>query len=519
MKRVEKQKNKGITLIALVITVIILLILAGITVGAITGNNGIIGNAGQAKEETEIANEKEIVEKATVQAMGNNKYGNIEENELQKQLDKETDEGKTEVTDIGNEFEIYFKDTNRYYAVDKNGNILGQLEPVTDPYPGDITRDEEGNTLTGDSKEDAYQINCIEDLVEYSKVMNSINAMSYGNKYVKLCRNLNFKSKLSYADDTTTIYDEFLGGDGNTSLMEQLSENGKGFYPINGGPSKNINIAKEFDGQGYALRNIYINQELDAGLIGKAGSIHIENLEITGKIISKTGNAGGICGMPGRNSEIMNCKNKAIIKSDSSNAGGIIGAGSALVKNSYNYGDIFAEKDAGGISGSGNGFIVQNCVNMGDIISNTGTAGGILGNFNATTGEVSIYNSYNIGEIHAEREAGGIMGYIYASARIENVYNIGEIKSNVNYAGGIIGGGLWNNPDNIINYCYYSDNSQKGIGRTITDTTIKCQDSEMKSGDFLEELNQNIATIGNSGVDVSEWCKWTSGENEYPTFE
>ena len=107
MKRMAKQKNKGITLIALVITVIILLILAGITVGAITGDNGIIDNAGQAKEKTEIANEKEIIEKATVQAMGNNKYGNIEESELQKQLDKETDEGKTEATDTGEEFEIY----------------------------------------------------------------------------------------------------------------------------------------------------------------------------------------------------------------------------------------------------------------------------------------------------------------------------------------------------------------------------------------------------------------------------
>ena len=516
MKRLEKQKNKGITLIALVITVIILLILAGITVGAITGNNGIIGNAGQAKEETEIANEKEIVEKATVQAMGNNKYGNIEEDELQKELNKETGEGKTEATDIGEEFEIYFKNTNRYYAVDKNGNILGQIEPVTDSYPGDITRDEEGNTLTGDSKEDAYQINCIEDLVEYSKVMNSTGAFSYANKYVNLCRNLNFKSKLSYADYTTTVYDEFLGGDGNTGLMKQLSENGKGFYPINGGIEKNMCIAKVFDGQGYALRNIYINQELDAGLIGKASSVYIENLEITGKIISKTGNAAGICGVSPVESQIINCKNKATIKSDSSHAGGIIGYGTALVKNSYNYGDILAEKGAGGISGNGIGFTLQNCANMGDITSNTTSAGGILGYYN---GKVSIYNSYNTGEIHAEAEAGGIMGYIYASARIENVYNIGEIKSNVNYAGGIIGGGLWNNPDNIINYCYYSDNSQKGIGRTITDTTIKCQDNEMKSVDFLEELNQNIEAIGNSGIDVSEWSKWTSGENGYPTFE
>ncbi len=512
----KKQKNKGITLIALVITIIVLLILAGITISAITGNNGIIGNAGQAKEETEIANEKEIVEKATVQAMGNNKYGNIEENELQEQLDKETGKGETEATDIGDEFEIYFKDTNRYYAVDKNGNILGQLEPVTDPYPGDITRDEEGNVLTGDSKEDAYQINCIEDLVEYSKVMNSEYAGSYGNKYVKLCRNLNFKSKLSYADYTTTVYDEFLGGNGNTSLIEQLSEKGKGFYPINGGPNKNVRITKGFDGQGYALINIYINQELDAGLIGKGGSIHIENLEITGKIISKSANAGGICGVSLNKSEIINCKNKATIKSDSSSAGGIIGYGYALVKDSYNYGDIYAEKSAGGISGEGNSFIVQNCANMGSIIANTSVAGGILGYYN---GGVSIYNSYNIGKIQGEKETGGIIGYIYDLAKIENVYNIGEINSNSNYAGGIIGGALWNNPINIINYCYYSDNSQKGIGRTITDTTIKCQDNEMKSEDFLEKLNQNIATIGNSGVDVSEWCKWISGENGYPAFE
>ena len=77
------QNQTGITLLVLVITIIILLILAGITINAITADNGIINNAGQAKEEAEIANEKEIVEKATVQAMGNNKYGNIEESELQ----------------------------------------------------------------------------------------------------------------------------------------------------------------------------------------------------------------------------------------------------------------------------------------------------------------------------------------------------------------------------------------------------------------------------------------------------
>ena len=122
LKRRNKQEN-GITILALVITIIVLLILAGITIGAITGDNGIIRNAGQAKEETEIANEKEIVEKATVQAMGNNKYGNIEESELQSELDKETDEGKTKATDIGEVIKVLFTESNRNYAVDQDGNV------------------------------------------------------------------------------------------------------------------------------------------------------------------------------------------------------------------------------------------------------------------------------------------------------------------------------------------------------------------------------------------------------------
>ena len=37
-----KQKNNGITLIALVITIIVLLILAGVTIATLTGDNGIL---------------------------------------------------------------------------------------------------------------------------------------------------------------------------------------------------------------------------------------------------------------------------------------------------------------------------------------------------------------------------------------------------------------------------------------------------------------------------------------------
>lgn len=64
------KKNRGITILALSITIIILLILAGVTIIALTGENGLIKSTGEAKNETEIANEKEILERATARSDG-----------------------------------------------------------------------------------------------------------------------------------------------------------------------------------------------------------------------------------------------------------------------------------------------------------------------------------------------------------------------------------------------------------------------------------------------------------------
>ena len=47
----SKEKNNGITLIALVVTIIVLLILAGVSISMLTGNNGIIAQAQKAKRE------------------------------------------------------------------------------------------------------------------------------------------------------------------------------------------------------------------------------------------------------------------------------------------------------------------------------------------------------------------------------------------------------------------------------------------------------------------------------------
>ena len=55
----KKRESTGITLIALVITIIILLILAGISIATLTGQNGLVTKANTAKTETEEKAETE----------------------------------------------------------------------------------------------------------------------------------------------------------------------------------------------------------------------------------------------------------------------------------------------------------------------------------------------------------------------------------------------------------------------------------------------------------------------------
>ena len=73
----EKTKQvKGITLIALVVTIIVLLILAGVSISMLTGDKGILGQANNAKKQTEISSEKEAIQLTMInkEVSNNSKY-------------------------------------------------------------------------------------------------------------------------------------------------------------------------------------------------------------------------------------------------------------------------------------------------------------------------------------------------------------------------------------------------------------------------------------------------------------
>ena len=74
-----KTNSKGLTLIALAITIIVLLILAGVSIAAMTSDNGIIKQAQNAKEETEKANMEERIDQVIIQVEGTHRNPTLED--------------------------------------------------------------------------------------------------------------------------------------------------------------------------------------------------------------------------------------------------------------------------------------------------------------------------------------------------------------------------------------------------------------------------------------------------------
>ena len=115
-----RMSMKGITLIALVVTIVVLLILAGVSISMLTGENGIITQAKKSKDETTLGEIKEEINVAWGKVYMDKNLEGIDINEqatrlkdILKEKDKKVqvtanvEEGKIEVTYRGYSTEIY----------------------------------------------------------------------------------------------------------------------------------------------------------------------------------------------------------------------------------------------------------------------------------------------------------------------------------------------------------------------------------------------------------------------------
>ena len=143
--------TKGITLIALVITIIVLLILAGVSIAMLTGDNGILTQANEAKEQTEYKGAEEKVKLAIMGTRADDGQMTIEE--LTREVGLQG--GSTTSTAFPAEVQM----DGYTFTVDNTGTVTGNENGGNTPTPnpeeqgtlGTVTGSETTNTVVEDS--------------------------------------------------------------------------------------------------------------------------------------------------------------------------------------------------------------------------------------------------------------------------------------------------------------------------------------------------------------------------------
>ena len=384
MKKLEqcfKNNKRGITLIALVITIVVLLILASVSIATLTGDNGILKQATRAKEETEKAKTNE-----------------------------QTDLVKME--DLINE--------------SVNGS---EVEQVTDTAPGVLERN--------DTETNTYTINSIEDLVFFSYDVN--NGNTYEGQTIKLGLSLDFDSSKSYVDAYRTDYGKY----GYNGVLKTLLTSGEGFKPIGTYLNNNTSINDEtntpfmgtFDGNNHEINGLRIvSSEKGKGLFGLVKGATIKNLGIGNDSTIKVNLvSGSIVGYANERTTIENCYNNATILESTENSqqlGGIAGqlTSSSNITNCFNLANISGGSGLGGIAGMSSGNI-DSCYNTG-VLTGEERVGGIAGQqYNNDNAKIS--NSYNVGKINNADIGSGIIGAL-ATGKLENNFYLENIVNGGN---------------------------------------------------------------------------------------
>ena len=138
---------KGITLIALVITIIVLLILAGVTIAALSGPNGILSNADKAKEQTAESGAREKINIAVIGSY--DKTGRFDSEKFKEEIQNMggsivAEDDSTITVEMDGYEAVVNKETGEIISIEKSGGVRPQLEGKL--YQTDGSEVEEGQT-------------------------------------------------------------------------------------------------------------------------------------------------------------------------------------------------------------------------------------------------------------------------------------------------------------------------------------------------------------------------------------
>ena len=207
-----KINEKGITLIALIITIIVLIILAGVTLNVLTGENGIINRAQQAKENTEEGQVYEEVQIAVdslyletnINSMTQEEKRAFLENEL-----KKTDENAA-VTIEGVNLSVDYKNDN--YKISNDREVFNAKQWDKTAAPEDVFIWQSDDPTSSD-----YGV-----VIGYTANIDNYPILRYPSR----CTEVQFSKNLNYNGITTSASRAFTNNILKVELPETVTKIG-----------------------------------------------------------------------------------------------------------------------------------------------------------------------------------------------------------------------------------------------------------------------------------------------------
>jgi hypothetical protein len=249
---------------------------------------------------------------------------------------------------------------------------------------------------------------------------------------------------------------------GYTGLASPTANGGRGWLPIGAGtdPRRSSAFAASFDGQGYDIRDLFIDRpgEIQVGLFYglSAGSI-IQNVGLANVRVNGGSHAGPLVGR--NHGTVSNCYSTGTVTGMGWSAGGLMGdnCGTLIsshstvsvtghravgglvgdnwadgsVNSSYSTGSVTGHESVGGLVGCNRGGIVTNSYSTGSVTGKD-AVGGLAG-----LNEGAVSTSYSRGTVTGKWWVGGLVAY--HAGIVDSSYATGSVAGEL-AVGGLIGG-------------------------------------------------------------------------------
>lgn len=517
------KSNKGITLTALIITVIVIVLLSGVVLYTITSDNGLLRNIEKSIEKYNFAEIKEKIELIN------------SEIRISKQMDSKyvIDIVAINVEVLGEEsgndiYELVEDENGLVILVIKDSNEEGISEEIKLARQEAIENQEIVAGYTPIYT--AEQLKLIGQGGTHE--VTTASGISKGNYPFELNTNYilmdNIVLDSSEAWNCIGMSSPFTGiFDGNYYTIHNLTMNASTitgsyyglFHSVNGGTIKNltmnsVNIANASRGGTAAIAgelnnstikncivkcNINNNSTMVGVIASRANNSTISGCKADIVMDLYSSNCAGISAYPS-NTIIDNCRVNIDVSCTGDNIAGIAAYpnNGTKIANCVVTGTINGGGYVGGIAGSCY-CDIENCISFAKVTASGNTAGGIVGLLYG-----NIKNCYSIGNVAGNEEVGGIVGK-HGGQMIECCYSTGTING-TSYVGGI--SGLSTSTNHFLN-CYSKgdvtgDSSIGGLVGKAFASNVKIEKCYAVSnvpatgtniGKLVGEHSQNIGVI------------------------